>query len=101
MTTTNFIFACASINGLTFNQKRATLAALKVAIKEELTFRRLAKASAKLERKERAEARRIAAIAKAKAKLDKLMAPAPVGAKATKANKKPSKAIVTKVPASV
>jgi len=98
-TATNYIFPCASVNGLTLTQKRAAIAALKASIKEETVLRRALKAEAKAERKEKAEARRIAAIAKAKAKLDKLMAP--VGAKATKANKRPSKAVVTKVAANV
>ena len=98
-TASNYIFPCGTVNGLTLNQKRAALAALKTSIKEEMALRRVLKAEAKAERAVKAEARRVAAIAKAKAKLDKLMAP--VGAKATKANKRPSKAVVTKVAANV
>ena len=98
MTTTNYIFPCASVNGLTLTQKRAAIAALKTSIKEEMALRKTLKAEAKAEKAEKAEARRVAAIAKAKAKLDKLMAP--VGAKAIKANKRPSKAVV-KVAANV
>lgn len=48
---------------------------------------------AKFEKQARVDARKAAAIAKAQAKLEKLMAP--VGAKALKANRKPSKAVVT------
>ena len=99
MTTTNYIFPCASVNGLTLTQKRAAIVALKTSIKADLAYRREGKELLKAERAVKAEARRVAAIAKAKAKLDKLMAP--VGAKATKANKRPSKAVVTKVAANV
>jgi hypothetical protein len=81
------------------NQKREAIKALKASIAESVAIRREGKALLKVARAEKAEARRIAAIAKAKAKLDKLMAP--VGAKATKANKRPSKAVVTKVAANV
>ena len=52
-----------------------------------------ARAWAKFEKQARADARTATAIAKAQAKLEKLMAP--VGAKALKANRKPSKAVVT------
>jgi len=98
-TASNYIFPCGSVNGLTLTQKRAAIAALKASIKEEMALRKTLKAEAKAEKAEKAEARRVAAIAKAKAKLDKLMAPAPVGAKAIKANRKPSKAVITKVTA--
>jgi hypothetical protein len=96
--TTNYTFPCDTVNGLTLTQKRAAIAALKASIKADLASRREEKALLKAERAVKAEARRVAAIAKAKAKLDKLMAP--VGAKAIKANKRPSKAIV-KVAANV
>ena len=56
-------------------------------VKEEKLDVKIAKIAART-------ARREAAIAKAKAKLEKLMAP--VGAKAIKANRKPSKAKTTK-----
>ena len=56
-------------------------------VKEEKLDAKLAKISAR-------EARRAAAIAKAQAKLDRLLAP--VGSKAIKANKKPSKVKTTK-----
>ena len=101
MTTTNYnyTFPCDTVNGLTLNQKREAVKALKASIAESVALRRESKAMLKLVRAEKAEARRVAAIAKAKAKLDKLMAPAPVGAKAIKANRKPSKAVITKVAA--
>ena len=98
-TASTYIFPCDTVNGLTLTQKRAAIAALKTSIKEEMALRKTLKAEAKAEKAEKAEARRVAAIAKAKAKLDKLLAP--VGAKAIKANKRPSKAVVTKVAANV
>jgi len=99
MTTTNYTFPCDTVKGMTLKQKRDAIAALKISIKEDLALRRESKMLLKVLRAEKAEARRVAAIAKAKAKLDKLMAP--VGAKATKANKRPSKPVVwnTKVAA--
>jgi len=60
---------------------------LAARVKEERLDAKLAKISAR-------QARRDAAIEKAKAKLERLMAP--VGAKAIKANRKPSKAKTTK-----
>ena len=92
MTTTNYTFPCDTVNGLTLTQKREAVKALKASIAESVALRRESKTLLKLVRAEKAEARRVAAIAKAKAKLDKLMAP--VGAKAIKANKKPSKPVV-------
>jgi len=99
MTTTNYTFPCDTVNGLTLTQKREAVKALKASIAESVAIRRESKMLLKVLRAEKAEARRVAAIAKAKAKLDKLMAP--VGAKAIKANKKPSKPVVwnTKVTA--
>jgi hypothetical protein len=99
MTTTNYTFPCDTVKGLTLAQKREAVKALKASIAESVAIRRESKALVKVVRAEKAEARRVAAIAKAKAKLDKLMAP--VGAKATKANKRPSKPVVwnTKVAA--
>ena len=92
MTTTNYTFPCDTVNGLTLTQKREAVKALKASIAESVAIRRESKTLLKVVRAEKAEARRVAAIAKAKAKLDKLMAP--VGAKAIKANKKPSKPVV-------
>ena len=85
-----FTFACDSIEGLTLTQKRDTLKALKVAIKADAARAREAKSALKLQKVENAEIRRMNAIAKAQAKLDKLLSK-PVGAKAIKANRKPSK----------
>ena len=99
---TNFVFACASVNGLTLNQKRETVKALRESIKQEVLNRRLAKqvaaeerATAKAVKLQTAEQKRIAAIAKAQARLDKLLSKAvgPVGHKATKASKRPSKVV--------
>jgi hypothetical protein len=85
-----FKFACDSIEGLTLTQKRDTLKALKEAIKADAARAREAKSALKLQKAENAEVRRMNAIAKAQAKLDKLLSK-PVGAKAIKANRKPSK----------
>jgi hypothetical protein len=99
---TNFVFACGSVNGLTLNQKRETVKALRAAIAEEVIQRRFAKigaaeekAQARLAKAETAEQKRVAAIAKAQARLDKLLSKAvgPVGHKATKASKRPSKVV--------
>ena len=99
MISTNYTFPCDTVIGLTLTEKREAVKALKASIAATVALRRENKALLKVVRAEKAEARRVAAIAKAKAKLDKLMAPAPVGAKAIKANRKPSKAVITKVTA--
>ena len=88
-----FKFACDSIEGLTLNQKRETLKALKESIKADAARAREAKIALKTQKAESAEVRRANAIAKAQAKLDKLLSK-PVGSKAIKANRKPSKAVV-------
>jgi len=93
-----FTFACGSIEGLTLNQKRETLKALKLAIKADAARAREAKSALKLQKAENAEVRRINAIAKAQAKLDKLLSK-PVGSKAIKANRKPSKVTTLQVEA--
>jgi hypothetical protein len=93
-----FKFACGSIEGLTLNQKRETLKALKLAIKADAARAREAKSALKLQKAENAEVRRINAIAKAQAKLDKLLSK-PVGSKAIKANRKPSKVTTLQVEA--
>ena len=99
---TNFVFACGSVNGLTLNQKRETVKALRASIAEEVLQRRFAKigaaeekAQARLAKAETAEQKRVAAIAKAQARLDKLLSKAvgPVGHKAAKASKRPSKVV--------
>jgi len=95
----NFTFPCASVNGLTTNQKREAIAALKASLKADTLFKREARIAAKAEREALKASKVAAAIAKAEARLQKLLAKAvgPVGAKARKAAKRPSKAIVTKV----
>jgi hypothetical protein len=93
-----FTFACDSIEGLTLAQKRETLKALKEAIKADAARAREAKSALKLQKAENAEVRRINAIAKAQAKLDKLLSK-PVGTKAIKANRKPSKVTTLQVEA--
>lgn len=72
---------------------RASLKAQKELVSVLALEYKNARAMAKFEKAARADARKATAIAKAQAKLDKLMAP--VGAKALKANRKPSKAVVT------
>jgi hypothetical protein len=71
-------------------QSRADLKAGKELLKADRAAAKAAKAAA-------AEARRSAAIAKAQARLEKLLAKqvGAVGAKAVKANRKPSKVVVT------
>ena len=76
---TNYVFPCASVNGLTLNQKREALKALRVAIKEEATIRRMvradakaAKEAAKAEKAAAREAKRVEAIARLEARLAKL-----------------------------
>jgi len=96
MTTTNYTFPCDTVNGLTLTQKRAAIAALKASIKETMEYQRQEKLAAKVYRAAKAAERREAAIAKAQAKLDRLLAKTnPVGAQALKANRKPSACTVT------
>lgn len=92
----NYTFPCASVNGLTLNQKRAAVVALKEAIKAENDMRKALKQDAILAKRAAADAKREAAIAKAQARLEKLLAKSvgAVGAKAVKANKRPSKGVV-------
>jgi hypothetical protein len=90
-----FTFACASIEGLTLNQKRETLAALKVSIKEDIASRKFARMLNAEAKRHAAVTKREQAIAKAEARLQKLLAKqvGAVGAKAVKANRKPSKVV--------
>jgi len=90
-----FTFACASIEGLTLNQKRETLAALKVSIKQDIETRKAMRALNAEAKRHAAVAKRDAQIAKAEARLQKLLAKqvGAVGAKAVKANKKPGKVV--------
>ena len=75
-----------------FKERAAFLAA---AVKQERLDAKLAKSEARRAREEKALARRSAAIEKAQARLQKLLEKQaqPVGAKAIKANKKPSKVV--------
>ena len=83
-TRTNYTFPCATVN------------ALKAAIAESVAYRRQEKEATKIYKARKATERREAAIAKAQARLDRLMAKAnPVGAKAAKANRKPSAVTVS------
>jgi len=90
-----FTFACASIEGLTLNQKRETLKALKESIKIEVANRKALRALSADAKRLAAVAKRDAQIAKAEARLQKLLAKqvGAVGAKAVKANKKPGKVV--------
>ena len=72
---------------------RASLKAQKELVSVLALEYKNARALAKMEKTAKAEARKATAIAKAQAKLEKLLAP--VGAKAIKANRKPSKVVVT------
>lgn len=74
-----------------FWKERAQL--LVAAVKQERLDAKLAKSEARRAKEDAAATRRSAAIAKAQARLEKLLAKqaAPVGAKALKANRKPSK----------
>jgi hypothetical protein len=86
-----FTFACGSIEGLTLNQKRETLTALKKSISMELARKRELNAMVKLDKAAAAAVKRQVAIERAQARLQKLLDKAsPVGKKAIKANKKPS-----------
>jgi len=82
-----------SLKGLSTNSKRALIKELKEAIRIEMAFQRDLKVAAKVLKAQNAQLRKEAAIAKARAKLEKLLAP--VGSKAIKANRKTSKAVVT------
>jgi len=84
----NYTFPCASVNGLTTNQKRAAIAALRASLIADRENAAAAKIAA-------AELKRATAIAKAEARLAKLLAKSvgPVGSKAVKANKRPSKGV--------
>ena len=96
MTTTNYTFPCDTVKGLTLTQKRQAVAALKASIKETMEYQRQEKLAAKVYRAAKAAERREVAIAKAQAKLDRLLDKAnPVGAKAIQANRKPSACTVT------
>lgn len=90
-----FTFACGSVEGLTLNQKRETLAALKISIKQDITERKFARMLNAEAKRHAAAAKRDEQIAKAEARLAKLLAKqvGAVGYKAVKANKTPSKVV--------
>jgi hypothetical protein len=95
----NFTFPCSTVNGLTTNQKREAIKALRESIKGD-TFQRKVELIAKKNAKAKEKESKIAsAIAKAEARLQKLLSKqvGAVGAKAIKAAKRPSKAITVKV----
>ena len=86
-----FTFACGSIEGLTLNQKRETITALKKSISMEVAQRRSNKAAEKEQKAFNAAMKRELAISRAQARLQKLLDKAsPVGTKAIKANKRAS-----------
>lgn len=100
--TSNYTFPCASVNGMTLTQKREALKALRVAIKEEATIRKIvradakaAKNAAKVQKAAEREAKKAERIAKLEAKLAAMKAPK-VGSAAVKANRRPSKVVVLK-----
>ena len=96
MTTTNYTFPCDTVKGLTLNQKREAIKALKASIKETVEYNRQEKLAAKVYKAAKAAERREVAIAKAQAKLQRLLDKAnPVGAKAIRSNRKPSACTVT------
>ena len=90
-----FTFACGSVEGLTLNQKRETLVALKASIKQEVANRKALRALSADAKRFAAVAKRDEQIAKAEARLAKLLAKqvGAVGYKAIKANKTPSKVV--------
>jgi L-lactate utilization protein LutB len=86
-----FTFACGSIEGLTLNQKRETITALKKSISMEVAERRALKVAEKEQKAFNVAMKRELAISRAQARLQKLLDKAsPVGKKAIKANNKPS-----------
>lgn len=96
MKMSNYTFPCASVAGLTLAQKREAVKALRASIKAEAEAKALAKIAAVEAKRAATEAKRAAAIAKAEARLAKLLAKqaGPVGSKAVKANKRPSKGVI-------
>jgi hypothetical protein len=89
-----FTFACASVEGLTLNQKRETIKALRESIKAEVAARRASKILLKADKAAAREAKKAERIAKLEAKIAALKNP--VGTKAVKANRKPGPVTITK-----
>ena len=80
----NYVFPCASVNGLTLNQKREAVKFLRAAIKEEAIIRKAVRADAKAakiaaraEKVAAREAKKAERIAKLEAKLAKMKTPNP------------------------
>ncbi len=90
----NFVFACASVNGLTLDQKRKTVIALRASIKSEVAARKATKQAGKEAKAFLRAAKKAERIAKLEAKLASLKNP--VGTAARKANKKPSNVAILK-----
>jgi hypothetical protein len=89
-------FTILGLKTATLDQKRQAIMVLKMSIKEQLEYNRQEKEATKVYRAAKAAERREVAIAKAQAKLQRLLDKAnPVGAKAIKANKQPSACTVT------
>jgi hypothetical protein len=70
----NFVFSCSSVNGLTLNEKREAIKALRASVAAELVNRKFHKAHEAEVKAIAAQARIDAAIAKAQAKLEKALA---------------------------
>lgn len=85
-----------TINALSLTEKRALVKTIKGLISEQIAANRQLKIDAKAEKQANIALKREIAIAKAQVRLQKLLdkASAPVGTKAIKANRKPSKGIV-------
>ena len=102
MTTTTYVFPCASTQGMTLAQKREAVKALRASIKEESTVRKMAREDAKKQKAAAQAAKKAAAFFKRAERIKKMEAKLaalknPVGAAAKKAAKKPSKATVTRM----
>jgi hypothetical protein len=83
-----------TIQSLPISEKRALVKTLKEIIRQEAATNRTLRVEAKAAKREASAAKKATRIAKLQAKLEALKNP--VGSKATKANKRPSKAVVTK-----
>jgi dsRNA-specific ribonuclease len=92
----NFTFPCASVNGLTTNQKREAIKALRASLLADREASKTSKVIKAQLKQEAAALKHATAVAKAEARLQKLLSKSvgAVGAKAVKANKRPSKASV-------
>ncbi len=86
----------STLASLTVAEKRAALKELNAMIKADIANAKVARAEAKEARLKKAFERRENSIAKAKARLEKLLDKKnPVGAKALKANRKPGPVTVS------